>query len=467
MRHVGFFLVLACCLAGRVSAAVTVEYAEMSCRTRSDDTDNGTVAPGDGNNHDSQKLTVRQGDRGEKSWIRFNLAETDLSVLRSAQLRVTLHGAKSGQCDLSAVNDDYTVNIQWVDHPTQANPGGGIYALTWNNAPGNDPASFAALNALQTTGVGRLDYTGGLAGSQYGMDVLSILLADTDGIVQFVLHNSTGDTSFATHDHPLGTAYYPALFLEFPPEGADFPDPAVDETVPTTREALAWTNPDPNDGVSAITCTVYLGTEPNRLAMDAVTLAAGAATVPVDTDHFPVYGVLQNNTRYYWVVDCQDPSREPPLIEGEMWSFTVGQAPSVDAGPDQAVWLGSATSVVVSLNGTTSDDGAYTVAWTQVENDAPAVTISPDNVDDTSVTLTERGDYRFMLTADDGLVPPVSDTVRIVVGNDSCDASHLASGAPYDPGDQNQDCRVDLTDLVALIIDDWLQCTDTLTDCEL
>jgi hypothetical protein len=207
--------------------------------------------------------------------------------------------------------------------------------------------------------------------------------------------------------------------------------------------------------------------------MDSITLSADAQGVLINATNFPNHGTLQNLTTYYWTVDCDDPSAG--LIPGLMWDFYVNNnsAPVVDAGPDQAVWLGmSGTSgqEVVNLDGTTSDDGlpnppaAYTVLWTQVNNGAPAVTISPDNVNDTSVTITARGDYEFMLTADDSEAP-ASDTVRIVVGDDACDASHINTGAAYDAGDVNEDCIVDMQDLALLIAANWLDCTDTQTNC--
>jgi hypothetical protein len=473
MKKLCFLLVVMCILAGSVFAAVVTEYADVSCRTRSDDTSylvNGDSDPGDGSTHDSVKLSIRNSGRGEKSWIRFDLNPDVLSTARSAQLRITLHESKTGSADLSAVNDDCHDNDNWADSTGTAVPEEGIGALTWNNAPGNDIADWGALDAAKTTFLERFDYDGA-AGDQFFIDVSTALQADTDGIVQFVLHDSTGDTKFSTHDHTSGEEYWPALLLKLPPEGADWPEPEDGAVVPVTLPSLSWTNPDPNDGSSSITCTVWLGTEPNRIGnMESVLLGTDVSSVAINTTNFPTYGSLTNNTLYYWFVDCEDPSpnRVPSSIPGEEWSFYVGQAPSVDAGPDQTLWLDPGPSVVVSLDGTTSDDGSYTVLWTQEGNGAPAVTISPDNVDDTTVTITERGDYEFTLTATEtgteGLLA-TSDTVRIVVGDDACDASHIDSGAEYNAADENQDCIVDLADFVALIATNWLNCTDTLTTC--
>ena len=80
------------------------------------------------------------------------------------------------------------------------------------------------------------------------------------------------------------------------------------------------------------------------------------------------------------------------------------------------------------------------------------------------MTITARGTYEFMLTADDS-VKQTSDTVRIVVGATACDASHLSTNAAYHVADVNQDCIVDLDDFATLIAANWLHCTDTLTGC--
>ena len=103
-----------------------------------------------------------------------------------------------------------------------------------------------------------------------------------------------------------------------------------------------------------------------------------------------------------------------------------------------------------------------TLLWTQVAGDTVAIT--PDNQAAATVTIMARGTYEFMLTADDS-VKQTADTVRIVVGANACDASHLSTGAAYPVADANQDCIVDLEDFATLIAANWLSCTDTLTHC--
>jgi hypothetical protein len=421
------------------------------------------------NTSDASKLTVRVAPtdippKSNKSWIKFDISGQVPNNLKTATLTIALSDPEGGShtVNLSAVNDGYTTNIGW----TSTN-------LTWNNAPGNDTTSLVDLTAAQTTPVTTVNVVDGLAGTQYEIDVLSILQADTDGIIQFVLHNSDVLMNFATHNHPSGETYYPRLDILEAPAGADKPSPCPGDIVSTDLAGLSWKNPDPG-GASPITCTVYLGTEPNRIGnMDSVTLTSGAESVVINVTNFPNFYPLENLETYYWTVDCDDPS--VGLIPGLMWDFYVNnnEAPVVDAGPAQAVWLGKSGTPgqeLVYLDGTTSDDGlpnppaAYTVLWTQEDNGAPAVTISPDSVEDTSVTIMERGDYVFVLTADDGADNDF-DTVRIVVGTDACDASHIQTGSVYDPGDVNEDCIVDLQDFALLIAANWLNCTDTEMNC--
>ena len=253
---------------------------------------------------------------------------------------------------------------------------------------------------------------------------------------------------------------------------AHSPVPASGAKVETDLAFLSWRIPEPNTPGTPIYCDVYLGTEPNRPSMNKISLSAGVSSVAINKTNFPTYGALANKTLYYWAVDCYDPSRGPAPIRGSMWNFYTDNnlPPVVNAGADQVVWLGksgTAGQETVTLYGATSDDdlpGPYSVLWTQVANDAPAVVISPNNVDVTSVTLKARGVYEFKLTANDGDKQAFA-TVKITVGTTACDASHLSTGAAYPAADVNEDCIVDMADFAKLIAENWLTCTDTLTYC--
>jgi hypothetical protein len=450
-------------------------YAVQSCRAELFDGTNPRV---NDNRHDASKLSVRGDSKATKSWIKFDLRDlgiTDPNNLRSATLRITLHEGKTGTCSLSYVKDSCRDNINWAERD-----------LTWNNAPGNIPSddginprdtAFAVadlqknLDPAKAAFLATVDYSaGGVAGQQFFFDVLPALQGDTDGIVQFVLHNASGLTNFATHDHPSGEAYWPKLEILIPPAGADNPYPCPGQKVNSKLVGLSWTNPDPNDGVSPIICTVYLGTEPNRLQMDHVTLGPDEHSVLINTDNFHNFGNLVSHQVYWWVVDCEDPSRDTPLIEGLMWSFFVqdNEAPIVNAGSEQVIWLTETNTV--QLVGTAEDDGqpeepgALTVAWAKTAGPATAVISNPNQLS-TTVTFAERGDYTFTLTADDGELQ-TSASVRVVVGDNACDASHLSTGKPYAAGDVNQDCIVNLEDFAILFGSSWRNCTNTLAGCE-
>lgn len=195
-----------------------VMYAVNSSRTSLNNTSDGSQPRVDSVKSDSSKLSVRGDAKAAKSWIGFDVSELDISLLTEAQLRITLHADKDNRCSLSAVNDDQTTGNLALDG-----------SLTWNNAPGNytstdgiitDQAGVTTdmlqdeLDPTMTTLIGTVDYSagnGGVAGDQFFIDVLSILQADTDGYVLFVLHGAGGDTSFSTHDYSLGEEYFPAL----------------------------------------------------------------------------------------------------------------------------------------------------------------------------------------------------------------------------------------------------------------
>lgn len=436
----------------------TVSFtANVSCRTEG-------ASYVDTNRSDPSKLSVRRTSNGNKSWIKFTgLEAVDTARLKTATLTIALQEDKPGtqSCDVSYVNDDCLDNISWAE--TQ---------ITWNNAPGNNTASLAELDSTKATLLSTVNFTDGLAGQTFDINVLAALQTDTDGIVQFVLHNSSNLLNFATHDNSV-VARRPVLTIVYYPIGADEPSPAVGAVVETSLPSLSWVLPEPNEPGTPIYCDVYLGyllegqTEPNRPQMDKVTLGNNVTTVAINTTNFPTFGALADKTTYYWFVDCHDASKVPSLIPGEPWSFSTynNEVPDVEAGENQILW---GVPKEVTLDATVKDDGmpapsALTYAWTLVSGPATAVIHSPDT-EDTTVSITERGDYRFMLTVSDG-EKEGSDSLRVVVGTDACDASHIDTGSAYNIGDQNQDCLVDLSDFMVLIAADWLNCTDTLELC--
>ncbi len=178
-------LVLLCILGGSVFADIIITPI-VSCRTEG-------ASRADDNRSDSKKLSVRASSNGNKSWIKFDLGDLDVGNLLSAILTVSLHEGKSGDqsFDVSYVNNDYLDNIDWAEK-----------SITWNNAPGNDTADLGLLDPAKTTYLSTVNFTDGLAGDSFAIDVLGALQTDTDGIVQIVLHNSPNSINLSTHDHP-------------------------------------------------------------------------------------------------------------------------------------------------------------------------------------------------------------------------------------------------------------------------
>jgi hypothetical protein len=441
--------------------------ADQSCRTE------GSVNA-DVNRHDSSKLSVRRTSTGNKSWIKFNIGDLDVANLMSATLTVSLHEGKGGdqQFDVSFVNDNVTENIGWDDR-----------SITWNNAPGNKTDDLGLLDPAKTTYLGTITFTDGLPGQSFAIDALPALQEDTDGIVQFVLHNSPNLLQFSTHDHSV-VEQRPFLDVTTRHNGANDPIPDDEASVETSLTQLEWTNPDPNDPLANITCDVYFGTEPNRLHMDMVAINPGEDSVQIS--RFPRFltpeNKLQNKTWHYWIVDCHDPSAGPDKPEkqhmpGLMWSFYTddNQPPVVYLGADLVTWLGMSgtpdTETIDIIPVLFDDDGLpsdkqLTATWLQVDNGAPGATIVASGVygENASVTVTAADIYEFEITANDG-AKTASDTIQIFVGADPCDASHISTDAPYNSADANHDCIVDLADFADIIAANWLDCTDTLTSC--
>ena len=154
-------------------------------------------------------------------------------------------------------------------------------------------------------------------------------------------------------------------------------------------------------------------------------------------------------------------SAADPIL-GPIFSFVADNLPpNVNAGGDIVTWLENGTRSG-SLDGTVTDEGAYTVQWTVVSepNEGTAIIETP-NAEDTGITLSAVGEYVLQLDAFDGEYTG-SDTITINVYNDSCEAAQSLPGYVPLVGDLNGDCRVDDADL-ALLEENWLK-ENSLTD---
>jgi len=278
--------------------AQTIVVAYDGCRT--------SILSSDQNVHDSSKLTIRSDSDAAKSWVKFDINELGFGGIGMATLTVTLHQEKSGSrhFDVSYVNDDCRDNFDWDER-----------SLTWNNAPGNKIDDYAALDPNKTTYLTTVNFTDGVPGDSFNIDVLDAFKSDTDGIVQFVFHNSNGYMNLSTHDH-AEEAWRPYLTLT---EGAVPADGATDVV-------LSWFA-DGND----VTYDVYLGTDfndVNQATIDNpldVLVSMGREETAYTPDE-----LLEFNQTYYWRVDEVNGVDPNNPLKGDVMSFAVANFLVVD-----------------------------------------------------------------------------------------------------------------------------------------
>jgi hypothetical protein len=182
--------------------------------------------------------------------------------------------------------------------------------------------------------------------------------------------------------------------------------PDINTTVSTSTTQLHWTRPAPRSG-GTVTVDVWFGTSiagmtkvVSNQAVDSWTISpALSASIPV----------------YYWRVDCIDGT----VTTGRQWQFYTNQAPVVDAGAKQNIWLASGTASAV-MNAAVVDDNfpnppaAVTYLWTK-DSGPGTVTFTPSATAlKPTAAFTTAGDYVLRLTANDSSVAG-SDTVMIRV----------------------------------------------------
>jgi hypothetical protein len=270
--------------------------ADESCRT--------SILKPDTNNHDSSKLSIRSDEKSAKSWIKFDISGLDVDNLESATLTVASNRTKAGNhhIDVSYINDDCLDNIGWDER-----------SLTWNNAPGNDTASLSGLDTTKTTFLTTINYSDVVAGDSFTIDVLEALETDTDGIVQFVFHNSNNLQDLATHDH-AEEAWRPFISAtEGAKNQARKSYPAKGATDVVRDVVLSWT---PGEFASSIDGhKVYFSEN-----FSDVNAGIGAITQSA-ASYAP--GRLEFETTYYWRVDEVNSPPDSTVYEGNVWSFTT------------------------------------------------------------------------------------------------------------------------------------------------
>jgi len=233
------------------------------------------------------------------------------------------------------------------------------------------------------------------------------------------------------------------------------PSPTDDGISSSGDMELSWTLPDPIVPGQPVSVDVYFTNDLDALKQftdpDAMRIVSNESVSSVVVQTGP-------KTRYYWAIDSYIGSDNDPVY-GPIFSFVAdNMPPKVDAGADVVTWLADGVRIG-NLDATIADDGAispYTVQWTVISepNEGTAV-IETTTAEDTGITLSALGEYVLQLDASDGEYSG-SDTVRINVYSDSCQAAQ--SLADYEPlvGDLNGDCKVDELDM-ALLEENWLK----------
>ncbi len=122
---------------------------------------------------------------------------------------------------------------------------------------------------------------------------------------------------------------------------------------------------------------------------------------------------------------------------------------------------------VFTIDATVTDDGlpdppaAVGFTWAVTGGNTDNIAITPPDpptdpvAEDVEVTVTAVGTYELTLTADDG-DKDASDTVTVNVLENACEAAK-AAGVELIVGDVNEDCIVDMGD-VMVMAGDWLSC---------
>jgi hypothetical protein len=213
------------------------------------------------------------------------------------------------------------------------------------------------------------------------------------------------------------------LFLS-PPYSAHSPYPENRNCIwPPTFTEFGWSIPSPRHPNDVVTCSVFIGTDPNAL---------GLIAADEQNDFLPseVYPIIPD-TNYYWRVDCNDPNAGNPVItEGRVWTFhTFDPVPHVYAGKDQSGRLPHRDRpLILLMDATVIDEGdpnAVLYYFWSVESapvDIPDIVFDDNTIEDPIVTFPAVGEYILRLSAsDDGPVENQeskdlgSDTVTITV----------------------------------------------------
>ncbi|HEU4511886.1 MAG TPA: fibronectin type III domain-containing protein [Nocardioidaceae bacterium] len=172
------------------------------------------------------------------------------------------------------------------------------------------------------------------------------------------------------------------------PASATLAGTAADDGLPTNTLDITWQKAA---GPGTVTFTT-----PNAASASATFSVAGTYELRLTADD----GALSSSDTVLVTVNAAT-------------STPTNAAPTVNAGPDQAVTLPS----TAALDGTADDDGLPTgtlsTTWSTVSGPGP-VDFADETAEDTSATFSTAGSYVLRLTATDGALSTI-DTVTVTV----------------------------------------------------
>jgi hypothetical protein len=233
------------------------------------------------------------------------------------------------------------------------------------------------------------------------------------------------------------------------------PNPGNSGTIAPGQVELNWTLPEPSVPGVPVSVDVYFTDD-----LEALQMFTDPAAIQIVSNQNVTSVVVQTQpkTQYYWAIDTYIGDPNDPIF-GPIFSFVSDNLPpQVDAGAGVVTWLEGGTRAG-NLDATVTDNDAYTVQWTVVNEpddpNSPDAVIADPSAEDTSITLSALGEYVLQLEASDGEYTG-SDTVTINVYNDGCEAAQSLPDYVPLPGDVNGDCIFDQLDL-DILNEDWLK----------
>lgn len=244
-------------------------------------------------------------------------------------------------------------------------------------------------------------------------------------------------------------------------------DPFSGQQGVAIAKVLSWSAPsDPNlDPSYSLTYDVYM--DPNEANVGTGSGCCSQVSLGQSDTMFDPIPDMEYLTTYYWRVDTHaklDYLSEPNLFTGQVLSFTTEQentAPAMDAGKSIVTWLEAVQAGLLLETPVLTDlEGDAVVAW-MAEPRFPELpgTVSFDDATLTNptVTISHTGIYKLTVTASDGVNSASTDSLRITVYADSCEAAKNNPNAAYvqNAFDLDNNCIVDLDDF-SIFAQNWL-----------